>query len=86
MAEYIEREAALEIIKRTSGDYASAFAELRKLPAADVASVVHGRWIDDRDSMICSECGMKWNYCDNDVGDFCYCPNCGSRNGYEVSK
>lgn len=40
MAEYIKREDALEITKRTSGDYATAFAEIRKIPAADVASVV----------------------------------------------
>lgn len=44
MDEYISREAAMEIVKHTSGDYASAFAELRKLPAADVAPVRHGRW------------------------------------------
>lgn len=40
--EYISREAALEITTRTCGDYAAAFAEIRKLPAADVAEVVHG--------------------------------------------
>nr|DAP26487.1 MAG TPA: hypothetical protein [Caudoviricetes sp.] len=37
--EYISREAALEITTRTCGDYAAAFAEIRKLPAADVAEV-----------------------------------------------
>lgn len=36
----IYREDALEIVRRTSGDYAAAFAEIRKLPAADVAEVV----------------------------------------------
>ena len=38
--EYIRREDALEITTRTCGDYAAAFAEIRKLPAADVAPVV----------------------------------------------
>lgn len=38
--EYISREAALEITTRTCGDYAAAFAEIRKLPAADVVGVV----------------------------------------------
>ena len=38
--EYIRRAEALEIITRTCGDYAAAFAEIRKLPAADVAPVV----------------------------------------------
>ena len=41
--EYIRREAAMEITTRTCGDYAAAFAEIRKLPAADVAPVVRGK-------------------------------------------
>ena len=39
--EYISRADALEITTRTCGDYATAFSEIRKLPAADVAEVVH---------------------------------------------
>nr|DAH05250.1 MAG TPA: zinc-ribbon containing domain protein [Caudoviricetes sp.] len=42
MTDYIKRAEALEITTRTCGDYAAAFAEIRKLPAADVAEVVHG--------------------------------------------
>ena len=42
MAEYIERDFALDVVKRTSGDYAAAFAEIAHAPAADVAPVVHG--------------------------------------------
>lgn len=38
--EYIRRAEALEITTRTCGYYAAAFAEIRKLPAADVADVV----------------------------------------------
>lgn len=41
--EYIRRAEALEITTRTCGDYAAAFAEIRKLPAADVAEVVRCR-------------------------------------------
>ncbi len=41
--EYIRRADALEITTRTCGDYAAAFAEIRKLPAADVAPVVRGK-------------------------------------------
>ena len=41
--EYIRRAEALEITTRTCGDYAAAFAEIRKLPAADVAPVVRCR-------------------------------------------
>lgn len=81
MDEYISREAAMEIVKHTSGDYASAFAELRKLPAADVAPVRHGQWALHKKygDYECSECGQ---------GDVLYlhilrlkmryCPNCGA--------
>ena len=34
--EYIERSEALDIVKRTSGDYATAFSEIRKLPAIEL--------------------------------------------------
>jgi hypothetical protein len=59
--EYISREAALEITTRTCGDYAAAFAEIRKLPAADVAEVVRGQWCVSKIRSIetvfyCSEC------------------------------
>lgn len=43
MADYILREDALEITTRTCGDYAAAWAEIRKLPAADVAEIEHGK-------------------------------------------
>ena len=46
MAEYIERTEALEITTRTCGDYAAAWSEIRKLPAADVVSIeVLKRWL-----------------------------------------
>lgn len=41
MAEYIEREAAIESLPVA---YDSAINALRNVPAADVAQVVHGRW------------------------------------------
>ena len=63
MSEYIKKVDALEIVKRTSGDYAAAFLEIRKLSAADVAPVVHGKWLkgtQDVDSCIkCSVCGIE---------------------------
>ena len=40
MDEYIKRAEALEITTRTCGDYAAAWSEIRKLPAADVVEVV----------------------------------------------
>lgn len=44
MADYIKREDVLEIIKRTSGDYATAFAEVRKLPAENVIPATQWTW------------------------------------------
>lgn len=81
MAEYIDREAAMEIVKRTSGDYASAFAELRKLPAADVAPVRYGEWLLRHEGhghyWKCSVCHT--NPCIYVTKDTKFCPNCGAR-------
>lgn len=76
MAEYIEREAAVEIVEkyslangsvlgRHSGLADCIASEIASLPAADVAPVVHGRWISflDGDHIVlqwfyrCSHCG-----------------------------
>ena len=67
MADYISREAAMEIVKRTSGDYAAAFSEIRKLPAADVEPVRNGNWnIRLADEMtLCLECSICGRKVDN---------------------
>lgn len=39
MTEYINKNHAQEIVKNTQGDYATAFAEIRKLPAVELAEV-----------------------------------------------
>lgn len=90
MAEYIEREAAIDAIMkvyvRTAGYKArervfEAEEAVHRLPVADVAPVVHGRWIEQEKYTFgvmydCSICGNRildnghsWNYC----------PNCGAR-------
>ena len=50
------------------------------LPTADVAPVVHGRWIEDHDYLKCPECGVmvKWDFTFFDIGNWNYCPNCGA--------
>ena len=85
--EYIRRAKALEITTRTCGDYAAAFAEIRKLPAADVAPVVHGKWVHSRydrssgqfDVVKCSRCGIEAYAMAYHVRDGNYCPRCGAR-------
>lgn len=59
MTDCIRRNDALEITTRTCGDYATAFSEIRKLPAADVAEVVR-----------CKDC--KW-FADNNGGEWYGC-------------
>ena len=101
MAEYIDREAALkrfEEIKQSGISLKDAIyidgvmAVIETLPAADVAPVVHGRWIGKRldnfkkYQVTCSECG--WIGIENydsyvDPSDFNYCPNCGAKMEYE---
>ena len=85
MAEYIEREAAQTSCRKYSfAESYDAFAVdciLKSIPAADVAPVIHGRWIEQEKYNFgtmydCSICGDRildnghpWNYC----------PNCGCR-------
>ena len=88
MAEYIEREATIELLRSLgSRDYRRekgtiqdaikmvSFSEYT--PAADVAPVVHGRWImhDDEFGLTCecSVCHIET------MGDGNYCPNCGAK-------
>ena len=68
--EYISREAALEITTRTCGDYAAAFAEIRKLPAADVAEVVRCRDCINYIGSMCFRCGLGHEV-SVDADDFC---------------
>lgn len=51
---------------------------LESLPAADVSQVRHGRWRCHGDCGVteCSVCG--WSI-EEYVGDYAYCPNCGSK-------
>lgn len=91
MKEYIERETALEIVKRTSGDYATAFCEIAKIPVADVVEVVHGKWMDkgwDGDmSFRIDGRGNCWRViqcscCEKNLcgqSNTLYCPHCGAK-------
>ena len=67
MKEYIERAAALDVVKRTSGDYVAAWSEIAHIPAADVAEVVRCKdcqYYQDAKTnkkgfLICPASGMK---------------------------
>lgn len=99
MAEYIEREALEnELYRRlkfliaeygehdqyTSG-FDDAIDQVENFPAADVAPVVHGRWIGKplcgNANCRCSECGEVFQIHANLHGKVLqkYCPNCGAK-------
>ena len=85
MKEYIERAAVEEMLENaqliSDGEYCGYCTEdvnLGSIPAADVAEVRHGRWIDDG---VCSECGFDAMYYKGIPAQVYtdYCPSCGAR-------
>ena len=72
---------------RVSVDAMKSFIKNR--PAADVAPVVHGRWIEQEGPMLdvyytCSACKEDFyiettGYTEKDLFLYTYCPNCGAR-------
>lgn len=93
MAEYIEREALLEQLKRCGAICDFGEHLIKIAPAADVAPVQHGRWeecdyvepcIHGFGTIRHANAGLK---CTNCVNVFKkellwkdnYCPNCGAR-------
>lgn len=90
MAEYIDREEYCEKYCRCSNEYCEKEScPIWKAPAADVAPVVHGRWVEQEDPMFdvyytCSVC--KEDFYIESTGDiakdlfiYTYCPHCGAR-------
>ena len=96
MTEYIKRTDAVKIAEKYGLANGSALGrhtgladciarDISELPAADVAEVVHGRWIGaplcGNDNCKCSECGSWHNIHANLRGKIKqkYCPNCGAK-------
>ena len=91
MAEYIEREATIELLRSLgSRDYRREKGTIQEAikmvsfpeytPSADVAPVRHSRWVthsDRPDSLICSVCKCGFDMWKHDPHN--YCPNCGAR-------
>lgn len=90
MAEYIKRDAIkarLEDLVDWCQDLRKpgleqALAMLNEEPAADVAPVVHGRWMHEETEggfhiWRCSRCGRGMN--DNPEGIDLYCYHCGAK-------
>ena len=91
MADYIERGTGVSIFRAKANmavlsDAAPYFEKaapmLEKLPAADVAPVVHGRWMYEKTEggfhiWRCSRYGRGMN--DNPEGIDLYCYHCGAK-------
>ena len=74
MAEYIVREAVIDLITRRYENPEICTQEINSIPVADVAPVVHGRWKRYGKNLgECSECGEVVAIRNN------YCPNCGAK-------
>ena len=77
MAEYIEREAVIDLITRRYENPEICTQEINSIPAADVAPVVHAQWIEDESGIIiCPECKRGYNLVPKFTN---YCPACGAK-------
>lgn len=95
MSEYINRGAAFDAITDLAGKASTRSAyeavwksarALKKIPAADVAPVVHGRWAIDEFGHYCTVCREYGPEPEGDaeIVDLLkygtpYCPNCGAK-------
>lgn len=89
MAEYIDRAVCLSILRAKANmavlmDAAPYFEKaaqmLEKLPSADVAPVVHGRWkyYHKQNKAVCTHCSFERDL-DENFGAAISCPNCGAK-------
>lgn len=100
MAEYIEREALKRTLStekfcatcpgldEPGGGCAECVADyIESLPAADVAPVVHGKWVNPHwkngnycyDCSVCGREAMHQEYKWGDKKIYPICPNCGAK-------
>ena len=80
--EYISREAALMKLMQ-DGCSAKNLQSISDMPAADVAPVRHGRWIDKGEYAVCAECGGRSGTQYDGVEPIPlmtqFCPYCGAK-------
>lgn len=87
MAEYIKLSAAIEAAKHAWAKGLEPSQYIEALPAADVAPVVHGRWIHSRyedcseqfELVKCSNCNHEAYAMAFYVRGGNYCPACGAK-------
>lgn len=81
MAEYIEKDKAINTVIEAFADGRSAFIALEAIPAADVAPVVRGKWVnygdEYRPDIRCCVCGQRKPILLGNF-NFNFCSNCGA--------
>lgn len=92
MDEYINRNALLSKLKERDLCLCVSEEDIKELPAADVALVVHGCWIYDGgneyvDHYHCDRCGQEIDLCNEIYTEPKpnYCKNCGSKMDKEAN-
>ena len=89
MADYIRRDDAMFTLRKAErgGSMTAltrlerAYAEIREMPAADVAEVGHARWERVRSNWYCTGCNKGYRITKGApmASGFSYCPNCGAK-------
>ena len=87
MAEYIERNAAIEAAKHAWAKGLEPSQYIEALSAADVAPVVHGQWDDSGRytfpsgdvAVRCTNCGCALTESEYRLYNWNYCPICGAK-------
>ena len=87
MAEYIDREAVIDLITRRYENPEICAQEINSIPVADVAPVVHGRWDDSgrytfpngAAAVRCTNCGCALTESEYHLNNWNYCPVCGAK-------
>ena len=80
MADYIDKQAFLDCMKRTDRYFNVKF-DIENFPTADVTPVRHGRWEEasDGEGIVCPFCRTDFCTIIYDTEYFNYCPNCGAK-------
>ena len=92
MSDCISRDELFDSIRNDVAPFnvAMVFRHIHNMPAADVAPVRHGRWIEDERTYpgpglknnLCSACGEvagAWKEGLEPGRKWAYCPNCGAK-------
>lgn len=89
MDDYIERKRVIDLITSRYECPEICAQEINEISAADVAPVVHGKWLDEdfpekmatvHGFAICSVCGKLSHKAEHGYNILSiYCPNCGAK-------